>query len=370
MIPLTLEPAPPPATLRGASEGPTDGPERPAVAGGAAVVDAGGTTPEGGPPSLSYLSHTGPRPCPENVAVGPASVTVWKGGETVEARVCPKGESGQPLQGGGRRGQVKTVMSQASKRELARFLGKLNTGAVVLFVTLTIPAKACPPPDQLAAIKRCMRKRFERAYPAHGAIWKREHHRSGVPHLHLLIYPPAGSDLRAEVQGLRRWLAGAWSESIGTRSRVAVEAAAKARKVKDYVGSYLWRGKGYQLDAHGVHWGKWWGTWNAQALPHAEPVTVQGPPAMYHAVVRASKRAGYRGRFQRPGQPSAGFLARHDPEPWVRLALANGGMIQGNTAAIPPATLTGAFQGLVEHHQGVTVGSPVTHQETPPAREG
>lgn len=310
-------------------------------------------------PSLSNSAHTRSQDGPQGPSSGGRStVTVWRGGELVEARVCPEGESGQPLRGGGERGKVSTVQSFASRRRMGQFLGKLQGDALPAFVTLTIPPGVCPAPlpdpedgepdrATLPEVLAALRHRFARAFPSGAVVWKREHHRSGIPHFHMLVWLNTGQHLAREVYQLQRWLPGAWSEILTARARVNVQAARNAKAVKHYTSAYLWRGKGYQLDAHGINWGRWWGTWNQDALPYAERVTVQGPPAMYHAAVRVAGRLGYRGKVQRNGQPTARFLAKHGTETWVRHALLSGGEAQ-------------------EGHHQLTTGSPVERSAPAP----
>lgn len=282
-------------------------------------------------PSLSNSAHTRTLDGPSGTSgVNRSTVTVWRGGELVEVRACPAGESGQPAQGGGKRGLVSTIQSFASRRRMGQFLGTLQSESIPAFITLTIPSWACPTPDALRAAMAALRHRFERAFPDGAAVWKREHHRSGVPHFHLLVWLNTGRPLSWEVLQLRRWLPSAWSEVLTIKARVNVQAARDAKAVKQYASGYLWRGKGYQLDAQGTHWGKWWGKWNVDRLPFAEPVVVQGPASMFHATVRAAGRAGYRGKRRRNGQPTARFLVKHNVDAWAILAERSGGTVQGS----------------------------------------
>lgn len=273
-----------------------------------------------GLPSLSNSAHTSTRDGPSGPSRDRATVTVWNGGELVEARLCPPGESGAPAVGGGKRGKVSTVQSFASRRRMGQFLGKLDSASVPAFVTLTIPRTCCPSPDGLAAALAALRMRFLRAFPDAALVLKREHHASGVPHFHALVWLNSGRPLAWEVHQLQRWMRPAWSEILAVQSRVKVDAARDCKAVKHYASGYLWRGKGYQLDAQGVHWGRWWTVWNPDGLPYGERQVITGPDSMFHAVSRAARRAGYRGKHPRTNQPTVRFLAKHAAAEWVRLA--------------------------------------------------
>lgn len=280
-----------------------------------------------GSPSLSNSAHTSTRDGPSGPSRGRATVTVWGGGELVEARLCPPGESGAPAVGGGKRGKVSTVQSFASRRRMGQFLGKLDSASVPAFVTLTIPKTCCPSPDGLAEALAALRMRFTRAFPGASLVWKREHHASGVPHFHALVWLNSGRPLAWEVHQLQRWMRPAWSEILAVQSRVKVDAARDSKAVKHYASGYLWRGKGYQLDAQGIHWGKWWGSWNPDGLPYGQVQVITGPDSMFHAVARAARRAGYRGKHPRTNQPTVRFLAKHSPAEWSRLA----GLVAGGS---------------------------------------
>ena len=307
-------------------------------------MSAGAVPPE---PSSGKLhpclnsAHTKPQDDPSGASMmGLATCTVWAGGELVELRLCPEGKYGAPAVGGGKRGQVATVQSFASRRRMGQFLGKLRSDAVPAFVTLTIPDTCCPAPkgnpaseDQaavmgLADIMAALQKRFKRQWPDGALIWKREHHASGVPHFHMLVWLNTGKTLAWEVLLLQRWMRPVWSELLGVKSRVEADAARDCKTVKHYASGYLWRGKGYQLDAQGVHWGDWWGKWNPSGLPFGEPVVVQGSESMYWGTVRAAGRAGYRGKRPRANQPTARLLAKGDNMEWARLAVNAGGTHQ------------------------------------------
>lgn len=292
-------------------------------------MNAGAVPPE---PSSGKLNpclnsaHTKPEDDPSGESmVGLATCTVWAGGELVELRLCPEGKYGAPAVGGGKRGRVSTVQSFASRRRMGQFLGKLRSDAVPAFVTMTLPDKCCPSPDGLADVLSALQKRFKRQWPGGALVWKREHHASGVPHFHMLVWLNTGKTLAWEVLQLQRWMRPVWSELLGVKSRVEADAARDCKTVKHYASGYLWRGKGYQLDAQGIHWGDWWGKWNPSGLPFGEPVVTTGPTSMYWGAKRAARRAGYRGKRPRANQPTARFLAKGDNMEWARLAVNAGG---------------------------------------------
>jgi hypothetical protein len=199
----------------------------------------------------------------------------------------------------------------------------LEQDSVPAFGTLTIPAKLCPDPERLSQALAMLRKRFARRYPEAAIVVKREHHRSGIPHFHTLIWLGDGRTLAQWIAELRPWLRQNWAESLGVeRARVGLDHPRDSKAVSHYVSSYLWRGKGYQLDARGVNWGRWWHIWAGpghERLPWSERTETDAPAGrssvqdpgekFYWRMARAMRRAGYISRPLRRGSRSVRFIA-------------------------------------------------------------
>jgi len=223
------------------------------------------------------------------------------------------------LHGGGKRGVVSTVQSMQSRRRLGRLLAKLHQYSIPVFVTLTIAERCCPNSETLSQALEAFEARLRRRFPHAGCVVKREHHRSGVPHFHLLVWLGAGRPQQVDVEELREWLTDSWPKVLKVPGGVWVEEARSSRQVSRYVSSHHWRGKGYQLDSRGVDWGRWWLVWNKKNLPWAKVVTIEGDEDFYWRMHRAARHLDRLGKRYRLTAPTVRFY-EDDTGSWIRLA--------------------------------------------------
>lgn len=190
-------------------------------------------------------------------------LVAYQGGALVELRRQTR--AGLPVRaGGGRRGVI-TKFSAASRRRLMREFNKLDEAHLVAgyFATLTYPAEyPC-----VAETKRhldSMCKRIMRRFPSCGLIWRVEPQKRGAPHYHLFLLGlrPEG-DVHEWRRGLRRWLAAAWYDVVGSGDPRHLVAGTQFDPVKNIARAKAYAAKNYfAKDKHqfsdpfpGRHWG-------------------------------------------------------------------------------------------------------------------
>ena len=194
--------------------------------------------------------------------------------------------------GGGVRGEVKGF-SNDSRLRLMRLVAGVKRGAELpLFITLTYPNSF---PDARSSKKHLdtFFKRFARAFPAHGSIWKLEPQKRGAPHYHLLTW---GCQLEA-VQG---FVPGAWFEIAGGgdlkhltwhqggfKNQHCVQAVYSYNGVIKYAEKYL--GKTFEVEG----WkqaGRFWGVVNRDNVPLGELIQKEVPRKKAIEIMRYQRR--------------------------------------------------------------------------------
>jgi hypothetical protein len=182
-------------------------------------------------------------------------------------RVCvavpPHRESGKQV-GGGVRGEVRE-WSPASRRRLLFGLGCLDferaRGKGGRWVSLTLTYGKDPGSERFRRDRRAFVEWLRRRYGNTKHVWKVEFHqhwRGGVPHLHMMLLLPNGTEGR--LRSLRRELWPAWERIAGGSYRVDARWTT-ARVLATYVATDYTMSKAVQ---HRVPdgWGKvgrWWG---------------------------------------------------------------------------------------------------------------
>lgn len=78
--------------------------------------------------------------------------------------------------------------SPRSRKALLELMGMLKRMCRPLFVTLTLPARLQPDPQQAKEWLRCWCQRMERRFAEFSAIWKMEPQENGTPHFHLFVW--------------------------------------------------------------------------------------------------------------------------------------------------------------------------------------
>jgi hypothetical protein len=182
--------------------------------------------------------------------------------------------------GGGRKGEVRGLSSKA-RREMLNFMNSINKDRLStppLLITLTYPDRF--PTDKATwteHFNRRFRRRLERKFPGAAAIWRKEFapRKTGenagkwAPHFHLLLL-----FVDAEPSMLYEWLSRAWYESCDyicddhLRSGTRVEPVRSWEGAKRYIAKR--QGEDEELEKHVPSPGRFWGKWNADALPIEE----------------------------------------------------------------------------------------------------
>jgi len=254
------------------------------------------------------------RPCPKGhirsrQRAVRGSVVVYPAGELVTVHRPKADRDWNIASDRATRGRI-VEWSKRSRLRLRCELAKLRQDAVPHFVTLTWPTWQSPTADEMRCQFRSLEHRFRRRYPRGAFVWKLEFTKAGVPHLHLLVWTGhAGVSAEAENYGLRRWFDQQWTW------RTNVQAARSSKRVRSYVGKYVWKG-GYQTDAGGAPWGRFWGVVQRRNLPWADSRSLAVTDDVAVRVLRLlRKRYGIRAR----NYPSLSVVTVN-PSDWRRCA--------------------------------------------------
>lgn len=176
--------------------------------------------------------------------------------------------------GGGLRGAVQGF-SVASRRRLMRTIASIKRDAELpLFITLTYPNLY---PDARSSKKHLdtFFKRFNRAFPGHGSIWKLEPQKRGAPHYHILTWGIQPGDPL-------NWIPSAWHDIAGggdinhlhwhmgaLGNQHCVQQVYSHNGVMRYASKYL--GKTFEVEGW-QNVGRFWGVINRENIPFGELV--------------------------------------------------------------------------------------------------
>lgn len=263
-----------------------------------------------------------------------AKFTAWPAGHKVKTELGDRLQTPQAPPAGSSRGVIRGFTPKA-RRRLRQTLAEVDSAAAVLFVTLTYPAGNAPDPDRLRADRERFAKRFKREFPEGAFTWVLEHHKSGVPHLHLLVWG-------AEYRALRAWAPAAWYEACRTgnpdhlRAGTRVEFPRAGHGLSEYLSKYTSKGRAVG-NADGQTWGRWWGVVRRSAIPWAAREEHAIPWGVAVVMMRwqrkagtpvsewARKRAGWtrpahqsKARFTVPGRRLPSLTRVGAPVPWLR----------------------------------------------------
>ena len=194
--------------------------------------------------------------------------------------------------GGGLRGAVKGF-SVSSRRRLLQTVRAIKLDAELpLFITLTYPESF---PDARSSKKHLdtFFKRFVRAFPAHGSIWKLEPQKRGAPHYHLLTWG-------CQLEAVAEFVPGAWFKIAGGgdpkhlkwhkgefENQHCVQQVYNQKGVLAYAAKYL--GKTFEVEG----WecvGRFWGIINRANIPFGELVQKEVTYKKAVEVLRYGKR--------------------------------------------------------------------------------
>jgi hypothetical protein len=171
--------------------------------------------------------------------------------------------------------------SPGSRRRLLFGLGCLDfereRGKRGKWASLMVSYGHDPGPEKLRRDRLALLQALRDRYGTSKNVWKVEFHqhwRGGVPHLHMMLLVPRGSE--GELRALRRWLWARWERISGGRHYVYA-GWATARVMASYVAAdYTMKGrKDVQQrvpDGWG-HVGRWWGINGMRARWTTRPVS-------------------------------------------------------------------------------------------------
>lgn len=203
-----------------------------------------------------------------------------------------KGGPREEQMGGGLRGAVKGF-SVASRRRLLGIVRSIKLDAELpLFITLTYPNTY---PDAKTSKKHLDRffKRFTRAFPGHGSIWKLEPQKRGAPHYHILTWG-------LQLEQVAEFVPGAWFDIAGGgdpkhltwhmggfENQHCVQQVYNQKGVLAYASKYL--SKTFEVEGW-QHVGRFWGIIGRDNIPFGELVRVEVTYKKAVEILRYGKR--------------------------------------------------------------------------------
>jgi hypothetical protein len=174
--------------------------------------------------------------------------------------------------GGGIRGEVKGFSNDSRLRLMRLVAGIKRDAKLPAFVTLTYPNSF---PDARSSKKHLdtFFKRFTRAFPGHGSIWKLEPQKRGAPHYHILTW-------NLDLDQVKEFIPGAWFDIAGAgdikhlkwhrgefENQHCVQQVYSYNGVMRYASKYL--GKTFEVEG----WqsvGRYWGVVGRSNVPLGE----------------------------------------------------------------------------------------------------
>jgi hypothetical protein len=197
-----------------------------------------------------------------------------QGGAFAELKLPQSLKARRPFRGRKKRSQVEGY-SGASRLRLCRTLAPIPRDSKTLFLTLTYP-KGCRIDTEFA--KRhdleAFKKRLERQYGQHAAVWRMEFC-DRIPHFHLLLFFHKHLMIsKALLAEIREWVACSWWEVCGRISEEHLRVGTSVERPRSLVRTmkYISKaepsqisnspGEGPPQDA-----GRRWGVWRKELLP-------------------------------------------------------------------------------------------------------
>jgi len=222
-----------------------------------------------------------------------------------------------------RRGKV-TVFSARSRRRLHVLLGKVDAGAGVLFLTLTVSDAVAHDGPSMKLYLRRFKARVARQFPASSMLWRLEtvRRKSGafcgqpVGHYHVLWWGVP------DQPGLVQWVADAWSECVGDRSRTSVEVPRSRKRVMAYA-SKLYVAKEGDDGSIIEDVGRYWGVLAEDQIPWAVALVRRLTYSEAVKLLRVFRRWVIAGRRSRGRRGKVPYLTRwraffvDDPAYWA-----------------------------------------------------
>ena len=245
-----------------------------------------------------------------------AHAVVWEGSDYMEVRRerAPRQEGSGPEHGGGKRGRI-TKYTPGVRARCCKKISKQSKAHLPVELCLTYPDWWPVSAQAFLGDRKRFLERLRRRFPAASAIWVREHHSDGRPHLHALVWG-------VNCVLLRSWAATAWYEAVAiddSRHKRHLAAGTYVKRVRSAKALKLYLTK--YVSKTGVQkaveepWGRWWGVHNEHKLPEGKLDILPLSDAFAKTLIRTIKnRYGFRNCYFK----SIGFQAETDA--WERWA--------------------------------------------------
>ena len=229
----------------------------------------------------------------------PAEVTLSVGGSL--AKVTPAG----PLPGSGNAEPGRAPgdivgFSTHSRRRLMRLIASTERSNRPLFVTLTYPDRFDQDKVKWKRDMDVFGKRFSRAFPDSGFLWRIEFKErlSGVnagqiaPHFHLLVWD-------VPITNFRDFADMAWYSIVGSADKRHRKAGVSSERVRQWGGTMAYVAKYIaKIEAFPLDWsGRVWGVVGRERIPWAVMITIEISDVAGIKLTRlARKMMGLKGR--------------------------------------------------------------------------
>jgi hypothetical protein len=197
-----------------------------------------------------------------------------QGGAFAELHLAQGPKARGPFRRRKRRSQVGGY-SRASRFRLCRTLASIPRDSKALFITLTYPPRCRADAESAKRYHlQAFKKRFERRYGVHAAVWRMEFC-GGVPHFHLLDFFPNHPVIsKALLAEIREWVARAWWEICGRISEEHLRAGTSVERPRSLVRTmkYISKAEPSRIgsspgEGPPRHVGRRWGVWRKGLLP-------------------------------------------------------------------------------------------------------
>lgn len=189
-----------------------------------------------------------------------------------------------------KRGKV-TTCTKGAMRRMRKDMAKVNKEQIARSSCLTYPQRKihlCPNAKQSKKQLQLLQRWVDRHFPWLGLFWKREPHKSGITHYHLLYFLNGRTD--DEIWDAMKQILSEWCIiTTGPDSGFPAEEHEKQlrwhldernyEKVKEgtsffnYLGKYLSKGSNEVPETYDNEGGgNWWGRFNKKSIPYVEAI--------------------------------------------------------------------------------------------------
>ncbi len=202
-----------------------------------------------------------------------------------------------------KRGEV-TEFSRKSRTRLVRMLSTMRRDETSFTMALTVVRQEN---DDIEALNALLMDAFPRLkrrlanlvrFKGVSGFWKREFHKSGVVHFHLILFGLADENLRADFQA---WTVAQWVSLVGggltdeKREHLRWWHAREQNMEQIRTFSYFAKYVGVPEES-GALTGRWWGCFNKERLPEAPKSETEQMPENAVAMLARLARRRQRGR--------------------------------------------------------------------------